>query len=56
VTAKGALVASLQQPASPTRFAFERGSRLRLKVVKPTGEKVVLAPPAPVETPPEGTV
>jgi len=45
VTARGALVASLQQPATPTRFAFERGCRLRLKVVKPTGEKVtVLAP------------
>jgi hypothetical protein len=45
VTAKGALVASLAQPSAPTRFAFERGCRLRLKVVKPTGEKII-----PVET------
>src|SRR5204863_9148553 len=35
VTSRGALVASLQQPATPTRFAFERGCRLRLKVIKP---------------------
>jgi hypothetical protein len=53
VTAKGALVASLQQPEVPTRFAFERGCRLRLKVVKPTGEKVVTVVP-PIS--PEGTV
>jgi uncharacterized protein YjbI with pentapeptide repeats len=59
VTAKGALVASLQQPASPTRFAFERGCRLRLKVIKPTGEKVTVVAPPPEPTPPadnqEGT-
>jgi hypothetical protein len=34
VSSKGALVASVQQPEELTRFAFERGSRLRVKIVK----------------------
>ena len=34
VSSKGALVASVQQSAELTRFAFERGSRLRVKIVK----------------------
>jgi len=33
-SSKGTLVASVQQGAEPTRFAFERGSRLRLKIVR----------------------
>jgi hypothetical protein len=34
VSASGALVASVQQHAELTRFAFERGSRLRVKIVR----------------------
>jgi len=33
VSSKGALVASVEQLAELTRFAFERGSRLRVKIV-----------------------
>ena len=34
VSSKGSLVASVQQCAELTRFAFERGSRLRVKIVQ----------------------
>ena len=34
VSSKGALVASVQQAAALTRFGFERGSRLRVKIVQ----------------------
>jgi len=34
VSSKGALVASVEQLAELTRFAFERGSRLRLKIIR----------------------
>ena len=34
VSSKGALVASVEQIAEQTRFAFERGSRLRLKIIR----------------------
>jgi hypothetical protein len=34
VSGSGALVASVQQAAALTRFAFERGSRLRVKIVQ----------------------
>ena len=34
VSSKGALVASVQQCTELTRFAFERGSRLRVKIVQ----------------------
>jgi len=34
VSEKGALVASVQQSPGLTRFRFERGSRLRVKIVK----------------------
>jgi hypothetical protein len=34
VTSKAALVASVEQADALTRFAFERGSRLRLKIMK----------------------
>ena len=34
VSRQGALVASVQQSAELTRFRFERGSRLRVKIVK----------------------
>ena len=34
VSSNGALVASVQQAAALTRFAFERGSRLRVKIVR----------------------
>jgi hypothetical protein len=34
VSASGALVASVKQHADLTRFAFERGSRLRVKIIK----------------------
>ena len=34
VSANGALVASVKQHAELTRFAFERGSRLRVKIVR----------------------
>ena len=36
VTAGGVLVAAVQQDANLARFAFEQGSRLRMKVLKPT--------------------
>ncbi len=34
VSREGALVASVQQSATLTRFRFERGSRLRVKIAK----------------------
>jgi len=34
VSANGALVASVKQHTDLTRFAFERGSRLRVKIVR----------------------
>jgi hypothetical protein len=45
VTAKGSLVASVEQAAAGTRFAFERGCRLRLRVFTPEAK-----PPAPEAT------
>jgi uncharacterized protein YjbI with pentapeptide repeats len=36
VSRQGAMVASVQQAASLTRFAFQRGSRLRVKILKAT--------------------
>jgi len=38
VSRQGALVASVQQSADLTRFRFERGSRLRVKIVKGTND------------------
>jgi hypothetical protein len=35
VTSQAAVVASVEQAAGPTHFAFERGSRMRLKILKP---------------------
>ena len=35
VSSGGVVVAAVQQDASLARFAFERGSRLRMKVLKP---------------------
>jgi len=34
VSGKGALVASVQQSPELTKFAFERGSRLRVKILR----------------------
>jgi hypothetical protein len=35
VTAKGCVVSTVAQRETPTRFAFEPGSRLRMKVGRP---------------------
>ena len=35
VTAGGSLVGAVEQPASPTRFAFEAGCNLRMKILQP---------------------
>jgi hypothetical protein len=45
VTSKAGLVASVEQSEALTKFAFERGSRLRLRILK-----------APRAAPPEGRV
>jgi uncharacterized protein YjbI with pentapeptide repeats len=37
VTSRGAMVASVEQTDTPTQFAFERGCRLRVKILKPNG-------------------
>jgi hypothetical protein len=41
VSREGAVVASVEQSAALTRFAFERGSRLRVKIVKGKGNDSV---------------
>jgi hypothetical protein len=37
VTSEAAVVASVEQAPALTHFAFERGSRMRLKILKRTG-------------------
>jgi hypothetical protein len=39
VTGEGALVAAVAQGASPTLFAFDRGCRVRLRIINPTTRK-----------------
>ena len=36
VTARGAVIAAVQQGPEPTQFSFERGCRLRMKIKRPT--------------------
>ena len=38
VAGRGAIVATIEQAPELTQFAFERGSRLRLRIVKATGQ------------------
>jgi hypothetical protein len=38
VSSVGALAATVQQPAESTRFAFERGCRLRVRIMPPSTE------------------
>jgi hypothetical protein len=37
VTSRGSMVASVEQTEAPTQFAFERGCRLRVKILKASG-------------------
>jgi uncharacterized protein YjbI with pentapeptide repeats len=37
VSARGTLIGTVQQTQSPTRFAFEPGCRLRMKIMRPNG-------------------
>jgi hypothetical protein len=57
VSRQGALVASVQQPATRTRFAIEPGARLRLQILGAPGAPAAPVPqggPAPAASPEKG--